>query len=63
MASLAYAETIRDNEYFAEWENIKKLTFPTEETNRWYCSQCHGVIEGKRYRHCPYCGRFMKGFK
>ena len=63
MMSRAYMEVIRDNEYSAEWENIKRLAFPTKETDRWYCSECHGVIEGRRYRYCPHCGRFMKGVK
>lgn len=63
MAGRAYMEVIRDKEYVAEWEPIRGFIFPQRPVTKWYCSQCHGVIEGKRYRHCPHCGRFMKGFK
>ena len=63
VAERVHTEVIRDNEYTAEWVNIRKLAFPTKKTNRWYCSQCHGVIKGKRYRYCPHCGKLMKEVK
>ena len=63
MMGRAYMEVIRDNEYSAEWKPIRGFIFPPRTVTKWYCSQCHGVVEGKKYRYCPHCGRIIKEVK